>query len=41
MQAEGQTMLNQLMLDIEEEEHVIKTRPFTLINGEPTEVSSN
>ena len=41
MQAEGQTRLNQLMLDIEEEEYVIKTRPFTLMNDEPTEASSN
>lgn len=41
MQAEGQTKLNQLMLDIEEEEYVIKTRPFMLMNGEPAEVFSN
>jgi len=41
MQAEGQTKLNQLMLDIEEEEYVIKTRPFMLMNGEPAEDFSN
>jgi muconolactone delta-isomerase len=41
MQAEGQTRLNQLMLDIEEEEYVIKTRPFKLMNGELAEDFSN
>ena len=37
MQAEGKKKLNKLMLDIEDDEYVIKTRPFVLMNGEPSE----
>ncbi len=34
MQAEGQTRLNELMLDIQEEDYVIKTKPFMLMNSD-------
>ena len=41
MQTEGQKKLNKLMVDIEEDEYVIKARPFKLMDSEQSDNISN